>query len=93
MNQLAEFDGDTYIPELDRERLKTLFERVFDAMKNGHWYTLRQLSVRTGGSEASVSARIRDFRKEKFGEYEVLRKREDSGLHYYRLVVGQGEMF
>ena len=79
------FDGETY-NKLDSERLTTLFERVFETMKSGRWYTLKGLSQLTGGSEASISARIRDFRKPKFGGYEVERKREDGGLHYYRLV-------
>jgi hypothetical protein len=41
------------------------------------------------GPEGSVSARLRDLRKDKFGGFEVERKRDsiEKGLFLYRLVV------
>jgi len=91
----ADFDGETYIPELDKVRLTGMLGRVYEVMKDGNWHTLRQLSEKVRGSEASVSARIRDLRKEKFGGFEVERRRGllNYSTHYYRLIVGQTELF
>ena len=83
------FGGETYDAPLDRERLKTLLERVKARMLSGHWYTIAELAAAAGGrSEASISARIRDLRKEKFGGYRVEARRREPlklGLFEYRL--------
>lgn len=81
------FDGETYDPEFDRLRLTTLFNRVKRLMSDEVWRTLRQISDATGGSEASVSARLRDLRKARFGGYVVDRKRIVGGLHKYRVLL------
>lgn len=81
------FDGETYEPPLDAERLTTLMERVAAVMRDGDWHTLRELAVRTGGTEASVSARLRDLRKPRFGGGTVERRRVEGGLFTYRLVL------
>ena len=62
MNQLDLFDA----PQEDQARLKPQLERIFDLMKDGEWRTLPRISRETVVSEAGVSARLRDFRKEKF---------------------------
>ena len=56
-------DGDTYDHERDGQRLATLQARVGVVMAGGCWWTLRDLAYATRGSEASVSARLRDLRK------------------------------
>jgi biotin operon repressor len=83
----AEFDGETYDPEKDKARLTGQLLKVYDTMKDGHWVTLRYVAAATGASEASVSARIRDLRKEKFGGFTVERKRSEKhkGLWHYRI--------
>lgn len=83
----AHFDGETYEPELDFTRLTTLLARTYRALQNGEWWTLEELARETGGSESSVSARIRDLRKRKFGAFTVERERVEGGLHQYRLKV------
>ena len=89
----ADFDGQTYEPELDKVRLTGQLKAVYSAMSDGEWWTLNCLRlVLNRGSEAGISARIRDLRKEKFGGFEVQRKR-DKGTFWYRLVVGQTELF
>jgi len=40
-----------------------------------------------GGSEASVSARLRDLRKAKFGAHTIERQRVSAGLFRYRMVA------
>jgi hypothetical protein len=69
----------------DLPRLAAQRKRVFDLMQDARW--------RTGDPEASVSARLRDFRKTKYGGYDVERTRvyePDGGLWTYRLLVTHG---
>lgn len=89
------FDGRTYEPDRDYERLKGQLERVFNVMHDGHWRTLASIHAeilkKTGksDSEAAISARLRDFRKAKFGSHEVERQHIDSGLFTYRLRLSE----
>jgi hypothetical protein len=84
------FGGATYDPEQDRDRLVTQLGRVRDVMFDGQWHTLAELVVKCGGSDASVSARIRDLRKKRFGAYNVESKRVRDGLWVYRLELPDG---
>src|SRR4051812_11827688 len=61
------FDGVSYEPEHDGERLTGLLGRVYHTLTSGQWYTLSALVETCGGSEAGVSARLRDLRKRRFG--------------------------
>lgn len=85
------FDGETYAPKRDHARLKSQLQRVFELMKDGNWRTLAQISEVVGGSEASVSSRLRDTRKIKYGAHHVSRRHVGSGLYRYKLVLNQGE--
>lgn len=80
------FDGETYEPAEDHARLKGQLWRVFQLMSDGKWRTLAEISEDAGGTEASVSARLRDLRKEKYGSREIERERVSGGLFRYRLV-------
>lgn len=81
------FDGDSYEPELDFERLSTLLERVHATMRDGQWHTLAGLVRNCGGSEASVSARLRDLRKARHGYHDIRKRRVEGhpGLFEYRM--------
>jgi hypothetical protein len=70
-----EFDGRTYDRDEDYQRLGHQMKRVFDVMKDGAWRSLQDVARQTGDPEASVSARIRDLRKEKFGGWIIARQR------------------
>lgn len=83
---LPDFDGATYRRALDHERLGKQLLRVGHLMADGGWHTLREISHRTNDPEASVSARLRDLRKRKFGGHSVARERLQDGLWRYRLV-------
>ena len=96
-DQPVEFDGATYAPQHDRERLTGQIERVFDAVKNGDWQTLDEIQQRiesvTGHRDphASISAQLRHLRKERFGGHTVEKRHRGDrahGLYEYRLVVG-----
>jgi hypothetical protein len=84
---MAQFDGDTYDDEQDAERLGRQLDRVRQVMSDGQWRSLKQLAKETGSPEASVSARLRDLRKDKHGGLLVTsrRKAEDEGTWEYCL--------
>lgn len=78
------FDGPSIETE-DTHRLGRQLERVKSLMADGHWRTLKAISEAVGGSEAGVSARLRDLRKPRFGGLCVSRRRVVGGLWEYRL--------
>ncbi len=61
--------------------------RVGKVVMDGKWHTLAEISEKTGDPEASVSARLRDFRKSKFGGFDVVHEKMPDGLFRYRVVV------
>lgn len=86
--EIAHFDGKTYEAPLDYERLGRQLLAVLSVVKDGRWRTLSEVAAETGEPEASISARLRDLRKEKFGGHTVERRRrgeEKRGLFEYRL--------
>ena len=80
------FDGHTFDPTVDAERLTVQLGRVRTLMQDGAWRTLAEISRLVESPEASVSARLRDLRKERFGGWLVERRRrqDGKGLHEYR---------
>lgn len=86
------FDGATYHHTLDGKRLNKQYLDTFDLMRDGNWRTLSEIEAATGYPQASVSARLRDMRKAKFGGHAVNRRRSGmGGLFEYQLVVRIGE--
>ena len=81
------FDGETFDAERDGARLASQLERVKAAISDGQWWTLAALVARCGGTDASVSARLRDLRKPKFGGYDIQRRYLGDGLWEYRMVT------
>ena len=81
------FDGADYNHERDHVRLTGQINRVFECMKDGKWRTLTEISEATGDPHASVSTRLRDFRKPRFGSYEVEKEYIGNGLYKYRLLL------
>lgn len=86
------FDGKTYDQERDGSRLSGQLDRVKRVMIDGEWRTLHELASATRGSEAGVSARLRDLRKARFGGHTVERKYVGSGLWAYRMTP-PGQLF
>ena len=89
-----EFDGETLEPD-DTPRLSGQLEVVLQALELQEWWSLTELTEfveqRLGRrvSPTSISARLRDLRKKKFGGHTVDRRNEGNGLFLYRL--GKGE--
>lgn len=85
-----DFDGETYDRPLDHARLDGQLQRVRSIVSDGEWHTLEQIAAMAEAPHASVSARLRDLRKPKFGAHTIERKRIDdgaTGLHVYRMVA------
>lgn len=80
-------DGETFVYPRDGVRLNKQHAAVWEVVRFGDWMTLAQIAERTGCPEASVSARLRDFRKDKFGSLTVERRHIGEGLHQYRVLV------
>ena len=83
--QVLTRDGYTFDPALDGRRLAAQHNRVLAILKQGGWYTLAEIAALTHDPEASVSARIRDLRKPRFGKHTVDRRRRTQGQFEYRL--------
>ena len=80
------FDGPTFSQDRDGDRLHAQLSRVLDVMRDGQWRTLGAISRATGDPESSVSARLRDLRKSRYGSHTVARRYVERGLWEYRVV-------
>ena len=93
------FAGSTYKAEHDEVRLSRLMQAVFDWMKvkDGRWRTLAEIhAIVRGGSDASISARLRHFRKRQWGQNTVNRRRRGEaalGIPEYQLIVNPAKRF
>jgi hypothetical protein len=81
----GERDGDTFNSGRDLSRLNAQMRDVYLYMAHGEWRTLADIAHNTGHPEASVSARLRDLRKDKFGGFTVERRYIANGQYHYRL--------
>lgn len=83
------FDGETFDAELDEDRLSKQLHRVRQLMRDHKWRTLHEISSVVEAPAQSVSARLRDLRKKKFGGFEVKRRRRGdpkSGVWEYQML-------
>lgn len=79
------FDGATYSHPRDGARLHAQLAKVREAMADHQWHTLAELAAICDAPESSVSARLRDLRKRKFGLHTIERRYAGNGLWEYRL--------
>lgn len=82
------YGGWTFDPVQDLERMGKQYYAVMCLVVDGQWRSLRQISDATGAPEASVSARLRDIRKD-YGAaaMEAKRAQEGKGTWLYRCHV------
>ena len=87
MTPKPQFAGPDVTPQ-DEKRLNSQLARVRILMMDANWRTLQWIAQRVGGSEASVSARLRQLRDPRFGGYTVERERVEgkNGLFIYRVL-------
>lgn len=89
------FDGKTYNEARDKVRLSTQLGRVLDVLKfNSHAaysesLTLTQIAEKVKAPESSVSARLRDLRKPKFGGHDIQKRNCGGGKWVYWLRFAQ----
>lgn len=77
-------DGPDVTPE-DNLRLGKQAAAVLWHMRDGEWRTLARIAELAQAPQASVSARLRDLRKRKWGAWTVDRKCLGRGLWVYRV--------
>jgi uncharacterized protein (DUF2132 family) len=85
------FNGADYKPDRDNLRLTGQLLRIWEAVSDGRWYTLKDIAVRTGDPEPSISAQLRHLRKPRFGGHIVEREYVANGLYQYRVMVRETE--
>lgn len=89
MSRIAEnFDGKTFNVNRDQVRLNAQLDLVRTYLfRNRGWHTLDEIGSAVGAPPASVSARLRDLRKTKFGGYDIQRRLRGTakGLYEYHL--------
>lgn len=85
---MSEFNGADYNSEEDYNRLTGQMQRVFAVMIDRQWRDLQTIAEKCGDPETSVSAQMRNLRKDRFGGHTVLKKRvgkPGSGHYEYQL--------
>ncbi len=88
--------GETFDEAQDGARLESQLVRVrnFCLEQYPTWSTLGEISAATGAPEASVSARLRNLRLPRFGEYIVTSRRTGKGARWeYRICPLVDESF
>ncbi len=83
----VDHDGETYSRPRDQVRLNSQMQDVFNAISDGQWTTLSILEHQTGHPQASISARLRDLRKSKFGSHQIDRVYAGAGQWEYRMML------
>lgn len=86
------FDGSDVAPDLDNVRLTGQLMRIYELMKSGSWFSLGEIAKITEDPESSVSAQLRNFRKERFGRQIINKRRrgeEKTGLWEYQLIINK----
>ena len=91
INNRAHFDGADYIENRDHARLSGQILRVYSLMQDGQWRTVDQIADVTGDPQTSISAQLRNLRKERFGSHIVERRYIASGLYEYRVLEGSSD--
>ena len=86
LDGLPLFDGATFNQKRDGSRLFAQLHDVRGLMLDAQWRTLGEIAAATGHPEASVSARLRDLRKPRWGSHRVERQYVERGLYRYRVI-------
>jgi len=83
------FDGVTYEDARDGERLTRQQDTIYALMRDGRARTLAEIEAATGYPQSSISARLRDLRKPRFGGHDVVRAYQERGVWIYRVVLAE----
>lgn len=84
------FDGETYDPPKDQKRLSKQLDVVRNVMMDGRWRSLSEIAAITHFPEASISARLRDLRKPRFGSWQMSSRRRAGGCATWEYRLQEG---
>ena len=82
------FDGACYEEEADKQRLMGQVRAIFTYMSSHGWQTLSEIERVLQYPQASISAQLRNLRKERFGGHIIEKRRRGDrscGLFEYAL--------
>jgi predicted Rossmann fold nucleotide-binding protein DprA/Smf involved in DNA uptake len=84
---VGKFDGRHFDAEKDQVRLTAQMKGVYDTLKETKgWMTVAEIESETGYPQPSISAQLRNMRKEKFGALDVKgRYRAETRIFEYKL--------
>jgi hypothetical protein len=78
--------GPAYDKKLDGKRIKKQLDCIRDYMLMfNSWWTLSELRDVLNYPESSISAQLRHLRKDRFGGYEVNKRRRSGGTWEYKV--------
>tara|TARA_R110002167_G_scaffold282191_1_gene487457 strand:+ start:372 stop:665 length:294 start_codon:yes stop_codon:yes gene_type:complete len=80
-----DFDGDDYVADRDNARLTNQIDKVRMYMENAGYLTVKQIAADLKQPEPSVSAQIRNLRKDRFGARTVNREYRGNGCYAFKL--------
>jgi len=80
-----DFDGSDYKPDFDKVRLTKAIKKVFMFMMSNDWVSIDDIAENTGVPHSSASTHTRNLRKEKFGSWEVEKRKVGNGFFEFRL--------
>ena len=80
-----DFDGDDYVANRDNTRLTNQIDKVRMYMENAGYLTVKQIAADLKQPEPSVSAQIRNLRKDRFGARTVNREYRGNGCYAFKL--------
>ena len=95
MNPKAAFQGSDLDYSLDFPRLSKQILRIFKLMSDNRWRTLNEIARATNDPEGSISAQLRNMRKDYYGNHIIDKRRRGlpkNGLWEYRLVINFGQL-
>ena len=78
--------GKNFSRARDGERLARQTRAVWNVMRVMGWRTLPELASVLDEPQQSISARLRDLRKPRFGGWDVQRQYEGNGVWAYRVL-------
>lgn len=84
------FDGATVLG-IDTPRLAGQLARVYSFMIDGRFHSLSEIASVAGGLETSISARVRDLKKKKYGAHKIEKRKVKGQPREYRLVIMEGD--
>lgn len=80
------FDGPSLLA-IDTPRLAGQIAKVYMLMSDGRFRKLAEIATFANCLETFAGARLRDFRKAKFGGHEVISRHVGNGVYEYKLIL------